>query len=138
VSVGSGRVEGPRVEAGTFEWRRIRRLASDNNGILYWRVRATDRYRTLSCASAVKELVIDGGEFTLGELDLTAPDPAATWRHDGEGLASYTFSALDLRRLALLARRNEVTTLHWRILGMTRDRQFTAVSQSKTTPAPDL
>jgi len=134
VSVGSGRVEGPRVEAGTFEWRRIRRLASDNNGILYWRVRATDRYRTLSCASAVKELVIDGGEFTLGELDLTAPDPAATWRHDGEGLVrfaveisaradfprgflhtvvvpppgvegtSYAFSALDLRRLALLAR----------------------------------
>jgi len=168
LSVGNGRVTGPMIQASAFEWRRIRKLASGNNGVVYWRIRASDRYRTLSCASAVKELVIDGGEFATGGLDLTAPAPTASWTHTGEGIArfaveisagadfprgpaytvivpprgveanSYEFSALDVRRLALLARRHSASTLYWRIRGETADRRFTTTSESKTTPAPGL
>ena len=168
LSVGNGRVSAPVVEASVFEWRRIRRLASDSGGVLYWRVRATDRYRTLSCASAVKQLVVDGGEFALGALDLSAAAPQASWSHTGEGLARfaleisadpsfprsplytvvvpprgvegdfYEFTVFDLRRLALLATRHSAAILHWRVRGETYDRQFQTSSQSSTTPAPSL
>ncbi|MHC4715226.1 MAG: hypothetical protein ACYTAN_18480, partial [Planctomycetota bacterium] len=166
VVVGRGRVGGSALSMSTFEWRRVRKMASVSAGALYWRVRATDRYRTLACASAVRTLLIDGGEWALEPLDLSGPSPAARWTHTGEGLSrfaieistdaafpkgprwtvvvpprgvggsEYAFSDRDLRRIALLATRNSAATLYWRVRGETSDRQFFTTSANLTTPAP--
>jgi len=82
------------------EWKKIRRLAtwrktvvqSDTaDGVLYWRVRGLTADRKLSCASAPKTLMIDGGEWTLsppvdhGDGTWTLP-----WAHTGEGLGKFS------------------------------------------------
>jgi len=83
-----------------FEWRRIMQLAthlatplrpSPANGVLYWRVRAEDRFRALSCASSPKTLIVDGGEFSALSCDT---DPATdtmrfNWTHNGDGIAGF-------------------------------------------------
>ncbi|MHC4713082.1 MAG: hypothetical protein ACYTAN_07405, partial [Planctomycetota bacterium] len=129
-------------------------------------VRATDRYRALSCASAVKVLVVDGGQWAVSGLDFSALEPQVSWDHTGEGIVrynvqisadpafprslaktvlvpargvaveEYTFSTADLRRISVLASRNSAVTLYYRIRGEDADRQFTAFSPAQSTAAP--
>jgi len=166
VVVGNGRTAGSTIETPKALWKRIRRFAAANDGELYWRVRAQDRYRALSSAGAVKMLVVDGGEWSVGALDFSAVEPEVTWTHTGEGLvkfnveisatgdfqkgakttvlvppraiaaSEYKFSAADLRRIGLLAKRNSAATLYYRIRGEDADRQFTAYSAGQSTAAP--
>ena len=92
--------------------------------------------------------------------------PLFSWSHDGEGLSrfrmecstddafnpsprytlkvplrpvegsSYAFTAIDLRRIELLAARNGVGRLHWRVTGETADRAFSATSACSTWELP--
>ena len=102
VTIGRGRIEGSSYTPNRGEWRRILMLATwqrrlpervwgePAEGVLYWRVRATDRFRALSCVSAVKKLIIDGGEIVITDpLDFTEPQPEVAWTYTGEGLEGF-------------------------------------------------
>ena len=149
------------------QWRRLRTLARlSDNGALHWRVRAFDRGRRHCCESEVKRFVIDGGTWTLSDLDLSAPSPEVSWTNDAPGIArfqlqvsvnedfsgraretvilpsrpltdnTYTFKAREVRRLRILAGRNSASTLYYRIRGMDAQRRFFCYSPGKSTAAP--
>lgn len=61
------------------EWVKIRKLAATSGGELYWRVRGTDRDKVFQTGSIVRKLVMDGGEWTVGDLDLGSAAPALSW-----------------------------------------------------------
>jgi hypothetical protein len=48
----------------------------------------------------------------------------------------YTFSARQIGRLSLLARRNSASTLYYRVRGADAQGLFVTYSQAMTTPAP--
>lgn len=148
------------------EWKKIRALAATSGGTVFWRVRAKDADRVLGCVSMVKTLVMDGGEWSVSDLDLSAPSPEVTWTHTGDGLvnyslvfsteaafpntarktlrmpgkpvtgASYVLTASDVARLGRLAAKNGVTTLYYRVRGEDAERAFLAYSEAKTVTIP--
>lgn len=157
------------------EWKRVRKLATwqqmprngtPAEGVLWWAVRGTDADGILACWSEPKKLIVDGGEWTLGDLDLGAYPPEVFWTHTGDGLAwynvefsvsadfpptsrktlrmparpvksaPYSLTAGDIRRLGILAARNGVSTLYYRVCGHDADKSFTAYSDFKTIAIP--
>jgi hypothetical protein len=166
MTLGRGKVDAPELAPTVAEWKRLRKLAGTNGGELFWRVRASDKYKTVGCAGAVKTLIVDGGEFAVGALDLSAASPVLTWTHTGEGIVkynvqisatadfpptaretvtipprateatSYTFTDADIARIARMASRLGATTLHYRVRGEDADRQFVTYSNINTTTAP--
>ena len=167
-SLGRRGIEGNVYTPNVAEWRRMRQLASGSDGQLYWRVRVQDRDRALTYVSAAKQLLVDGGQWTLHApvSDPGTGEPLYSWTHTGEGLtrfqmefsaneqfarsprytlkvtpkpgegSSCVLNATNVRRLQLLAGRNDVATLHWRVTGTTADRAFTATSPPSTCPTP--
>jgi len=60
------------------------------NGVLYWRVRALTADGTLSCASAAKVIVVDGGQWAPDSpVDNGNARWTFSWAHTGEGIARY-------------------------------------------------
>jgi len=146
------------------EWRRLTKLASKNDGRLYWRVRATDAEGALTCVSATAELLIDGGMFSLGALDLSAAQPEVefahdcpgTWRYrleiaggeafDGaggmmslackEGERVFNLRAQDVVRAKALAARRGADVVCYRIRARTADGAFETVSPSGSAVVP--
>ena len=165
-TLGRGKVEGPYYTATAAEWKRLRKLAATSAGTLYWRVRATDAYKALTSASGVKELVIDGGEWTVGALDLQAATPEVSWTHNAQGYLKYSvelsvsedfpvnvretvkipptgtealnyaFTPADLSRLATLAQRNSASTLYYRIRAEDSQKQFFTHSYHQSSICP--
>ena len=88
VVLGKG-VTGNSYTATKAEWKRIRQLAAQGGGTLYWRVRAKDAEKALTSASAVKKLVVDGGTWSVGDLNLGSTPPAVAWSHAGNGVTMY-------------------------------------------------
>jgi hypothetical protein len=166
LTLGRRGIEGATYTANRFEWLRVRRLAASSGGRLYWRVRAQDADRKLTCSSAVESFIIDGGQWTLGELDLSSPDPTAQWTRVGEGIekyslqfsvhetfppsprytlkvparsiteSSYMFKPAEVTRLGRLAERNGVSSLHWRVRGEDAQRAFVTYSDSAVCASP--
>ena len=152
--------------ATAAEWKKMRKLATLGNGTVYWCVKGYDSDKALSCGSGIKELVIDGGEWTLSDLDLSAAAPAVTWTHVGEGIAkynlqfsvsadfegtaketikmplaamastSYALQAADLKRIHALADRNGATELYYRVRGEDADKAFITYGPSKMVALP--
>jgi len=157
------------------EWKKVRQIATwletktisePAEGVIYWRVRALDADRVLSCASGVKKLVVDGGEWTLDPLDLSAATPTASWTHVGDGIAryglefsisnhfppssketlkvpagsitgtSYALKPVEVTKLQSFAARNGVAGLYWRVRGEDTDKAYVAYSQAGTAAVP--
>ena len=79
------------------EWKKIRTLAK-GGALLYWRVRGTDKDGLLTCGSAPRALVIDGGEWSLsgpGSLSASPAEFAWSTTGGGNGIVAYNlqFSA---------------------------------------------
>ena len=153
----------------TNDWKKIRKLArSASGGLLHWRVRASDADKALDCGSGIKDLVIDSGNWTVGDLDLTAISPSLSWSTDAEGITgyqvefsvndqfaagarstlkvptkaiaatSYNFTAAEVTKLATFAARSGVASLYYRVRGQDADGCFSGVSGAKTTAVPAL
>jgi hypothetical protein len=165
---GAGIVSGSSYTLTTADWKKLRKLARASAGQLYWRVRAFDADKALDCGSAVKELIIDSGNWVVGDLDLTQPSPSLSWSTDGAGVVgylvefsindefavgarstlkvptravtvtTYPFSEAEVTKLAGFARANGVTTLYYRVRGQDADSSFLGASPAKTTPVPAL
>ncbi len=101
MTVGGRGVTGVSYTLNTSEWKRVRRLATwlktlakpdTADGVLYWRVRAVTADGALSCVSAAKILIVDGGEWTLGQPDLDplTGTPRFSWSHAGDGIPKYS------------------------------------------------
>jgi len=159
-------VPGGPYKATNAEWKKIRKLASTCEGVLYWRVRALDVDRAFVYTSAVKEMVVDGGEWVLDALDLSGDNPEASWTHTGEGIVGYglqfcgddTFpasprytlkvpsgtvagspymlTAREKARLVDFAGRYGLETLYWRVRGQDADKSFITYSTPETTAVP--
>jgi len=144
------------------EWKKLRKIAATSNGVLYWRVRSKDADKALTCASAVKKLIIDGGEWSLSDIDLSSVPVVVSWTHTGAGIVkfnlqfssttdfhptaketisvptraiaatTYALQDADLKRIKALALRNGVTILHYRVRGEDVDKAFVIYSETKT------
>ena len=80
------------------EWANIRKLATWHrrnvkqpepaNGRLYWRVRAADKDKALSCVSPSKRLYVDRGTFSGLHVDSNpmTQTPRFNWTHTGQGI----------------------------------------------------
>jgi len=175
VTLGGRGVEGEELEATKAEWKKARRLATwlktrtqtdPAEGTLYWRVRALDADRVLSCGSAVATLLIDGGTWSVGDIDFGSTDSRLEWTHAGQGIekyriefsisdefnptqketltvparslaeTSYVFKAGEVSRLRKFAARNAVTGLYYRIRGEDADKAFITYSGAKTASMP--
>ena len=147
------------------EWLKARKLAATTaDGVLNWRVRAQDRDKTIITSSAVTTLTVDGGAWTLSDLDLSAISPSVVWTNDSEGITQFSieFSPTDeflprqtlrlpsrpipgvsltideaaLRRLQLLAARNSAASLFYRVRGEDADRAFKSWSDANEAAMP--
>ena len=176
VTLGGRGIAGTSYTATAADWRKIRQLAScvvprtadrePANGFLYWRVRAVSADKSLTCASAPKRLIIDGGTWSVQPLDLSAVPATVDWTHTGPGIVfykvqfcvndqfepdarttitlptavlsadQYTLSSREVTRLRTLAQRNGVTTLYYRIRGDDADKAFMCFSEPQQTSAP--
>jgi len=72
-------------ECTAADWKKMRKLASASAGILYWRVRATDLDKVLTCVSSPRKLIVDGGEWTVSDLDLSAAPGTVNWTCSAHG-----------------------------------------------------
>jgi len=163
-----GKIKGDGIyQLTAAQWKKLRIFSRKaSGGVLYWRVRGAEGDKVLECASGIRKLVLDGGEWTLSDLDLGAQAPEVSWTHSGEGIvkyrlqfsadetfgesgrrtltlpaqsisgSSYGFSSAEVTNLKRFAQRNGVTTLYYRVRGEDADKAFVAYSQAKAATAP--
>jgi hypothetical protein len=163
VTLGGAGFEGSLYQLTKSQWKGVRKLAAKSGGQLYWRVRAKDAKKVLESASAVKQLVIDGGEWTLSDVELGAAAPAVSWTHTGEGIVAYnvqfsadegfpaggatitlsagsatsrTLTSAEVTRIKKLAARAGKATIYYRIRGTDADKAFVAYSTSRALAIP--
>jgi len=166
LSIGGKRTEHAPYSPTKGEWKKIRILAVAGGGTLYWRVRATDVVGTVRATSDVKKLVVDGGEWAVDALDLSAESPAVSWTHEAEGFVTYrvqfcvddqfapgakntltvpagkltgspyNLSPAVVAKLVHFAQRNSVDELYYRVSGADADKAFTSWSESATVALP--
>jgi hypothetical protein len=147
------------------EWLRIRRLAATTaDGMLNWRVRAQDRDKTIVVSSAVATVTVDGGTWTLADLDLSTLPARVEWTNDSDGIEQFTvelsptdqFAApqtlrlpsrpvlgvsltideTTLGRIELFAARYSATSLFYRVRGADADGVFKSWSETKEVILP--
>jgi len=164
--LGGGKISGSAYVASKAEWKNLRKLAAPVGGVLYWRVRAQDSDKAFEYASAVKKLVVDGGQFTLTDLDLGAASPAVSWTCTASGLTNfslefsinadfkatpketvrvpakpvsgspYVLQPPDLTRIKRLATAHSATTVYYRVRGEDAERAFFCTSDPKIVSVP--
>jgi len=162
---GSGTMLSP-YPASKSEWKKVRQLASAADGVLFWRMRAQDADKALTAACTGKNLLVDGGQWTLDPLDLADPEPQVSWTNSATGIArfylqfsvgddfapgsrrttrlstvpapshTYLLKSADVTRLQALAKRSAVTTLYYRVCGEDADRAFVCHSDALTVSVP--
>jgi hypothetical protein len=162
---GAKGISGTTYAPSTAEWKKIRRMATTTGGALYWRVRALDSDKALSCGSGVSEIIVDAGEWTISQLDL-ASSLAVTWTSTATGFAtyqlvfsadgsfdaldkgtikmpptakpatSYTLTAADVLRLKRTAARTGATTLYYRAVGFDSEKAFEGESPVMSVSIP--
>lgn len=134
-------------------------------GVLYWRVRAMDKDKAFKITSPVRKLIVDGGEWTMSDVDWGGGSPQVSWTCTGQGITrfrlefsstegfeggpktvvllavkspgagSYAFSQADIKRIRALAARNGVSALYYRVRGEDADRALLTYSETKSTYA---
>jgi hypothetical protein len=87
LTLGGKGVAATNYQLTAADWKKVRQLATKGDGMLYWRVRGTDKDGLLGCGSAIKPLVVDGGNWVVSSLgNLSATPAAITWTNDADGL----------------------------------------------------
>jgi hypothetical protein len=90
VTVGSKGILATSYQLTSAEWKKVRQLAAKSEGVLYWRVRGTDKDGLLGAGSAAKMLVIDAGDWVVnGPANVSASPASFSWTHTGDGLIAY-------------------------------------------------
>jgi hypothetical protein len=153
------------LQLTTREWLGLRQLAATTeDGILNWRVRAQDRDKTIVVSSAVTTVTVDGGTWTLEDLDFSTLPARVEWTNDSDGIMQFTveFSPTDefpanltlrlpsrpilgvsltideavLARIELFAARYSATSLYYRVRGADANGVFKSWSETKEVVLP--
>ena len=160
VILGGRGVAADSCAATLAEWKKLRKLASSSNGALYWRVVGYDSAHALSCAGEVQTLLVNPGDWSVPDVDLSAAPGIVTWTHDAEYAAlynvewsvdgdfktgarytlviplrataekTYTLSDREMTLLRNFAARNSLTTLRYRVRATDPDKSFITRSPS--------
>lgn len=163
VVVGGKGIPGSSYTLSKSDWQKVRKLATLGRGKLYWRVVARDAKKALTTASKVKTLIINGGEWTLSDINLSDVSPLVEWTHAGAGLAkygvefspessfpakkmlklpasttatSYAFKPTDVVKLQKFAAKYGVVTLYYRVRGEDAQKAFITWSDVKIVTMP--
>lgn len=167
MTFGGRGVSGEELRLTERDWLALRKLAATApDGQVFVRVRATSASGVFTTSSDVVTITFDGGEWTVGDLDLSTLPANLTWSNTSSGITLFSaeFSTTDqfhrtaretvrvptrpvtgdslvineaaARRLRLLAQRNNTATIFYRIRGEDANRAFVTFSPVRQTAAP--